>query len=1416
MATQDQQNNNSIPTSRQSLQSNLPQQTFKIRGMKTDLSESSFENDFAFENMNMRINIVDNDNTLFNLTNERGTVLKTSVSGIPIGVKKYDVDKILLITTVPNGGATKDKFWCISCTGDTLTATMFMYSTGNLVQGDFGLSADNPLEIEHYKDGDKDFFYIVDGINNLKSFWVQSTVLYASNTRLEYNSQITGNERITAKQTIKTSNFIQGVFDNINNDVLGNFFSGAIVYCFSYITNQGHKTNIIDISEIIYIRSANNKKYGLEPNKNANININIKITGLSNEFNKIEIYSLYRSSLDGEITTRKVSSIEIANNNELSYTDLNKGEIISYQELLNRFNSSLIPSTLTIKTNSLFLGNIKTNNYSSLKSRLISNTGITLENINVYPDIVQDEYYSYEISSINRILSSNKILSSNIYYYGIQLQDKNGNWTPTIYIGNGSSVSIHIPSTYVNKALEDGYVAVRAMIADNNRIHKFVCQGMMSPTINVCEGKYGIDYYSNYFLDNDFNNDIYGGTNKIAYPTNNICDIYSPDIEFNENLVLDDSQYSLSLQQISFNSKTIKIDTTINGNTGILYNSDNTTNLGKSEYNNTNGYIWYDAITGYQKALQMQFWNWHANEGTEELNQTDNLYTTLRQLNNVDIHENVTKYKIYTWQPSGSLNDSNGRTSVLRYKRISKFYDESFTTIGSEITVSSYLYLFDTTTNNIPISREVYSGIVNQEIYPSVWSMQDPNTIPYSGPDYTGNLWDDDQIPLLDGYMLEFLDAYKFVGQPIEVIVSMKNNNETKWNIYEYPAIIKGYRESGINDKTKIRAKYFGGSSGSTMNAISLGMIYNASGSRWNASFDQNDETAINEAISGKSKSQCWIKTRVTNNFNRQNSIKIGYKTPKHIVASYQSPNNNCAICSITNSVTSRNLSNTEIENSQWIVCNKIVYNIYGIYANGRNSSIDGISSKTKLVQNQNIVIPLLIDDYNVFNYECLKTEPYSQYDENQVTCCFKLSVESYFNNLCRYDKNRDLINYNGVTSDVMNKLNLVYNQKNNFFIFSGITSDTVTDDTLDNTILYSDTKVANEKEDTFVNFPITNFFTIDSNINKINKLITYNDKILCFSDDAIVQILYNENVVINTDSVQSLGLASTDKVTGSQLITNTYGCLNKWSIGIYNNALYFNDDLNKKMMVYNGEFVPLNETLGIETLNSKFFKNVVWNPNSFGNIKLNIDKYAKDVHYTTNEIDIAFNTTIGNFTSLYSYNNIPFVETIGDHSLAFEKKSNSTYLYFLREGKYNEFFGTNKSFWTTVIINQNSLVNKTISFVDFVTEAYSKDNNNKYVVPQHNYTFDKISFWNDYQNSSSMSEMKINYKMYGQSLLKRKFRIWRINRFRSYQRLSNRNYDTMSNPWHYLKLSVNPDVSNNNYIDDYKLTMHWLNVNYR
>lgn len=1366
MEQQDQQMNN--------IQQQQPlQQVFKVKGMKTDLSESSFENEFAFENKNIRINVVDEDNTLMNLTNERGTKFVDSIQGIPIGLKKYDYNKALLFTTNNEGSFNIEKITTNEGINnielqETNSNILFDFNDhiykleqqdknikveeiGTLIK-DTNFSAVNPLEIESYKDGNKDYFYIADGINNFKSFCLQGSEITSNfdnidnkkQQHLDYNCKIDGNESITVK-SIKSSN--------------GEFFAGTIIYCFSYITYQGHKTGIIDITNEVLAIKNHEQNYGLEPNKRANIANAITVNGLSNSFKEIEIYSLFRATLNGEIIVRKVCELPISNNRIVYFTDLNQGEIISYQELLTRFNSVLIPSTITQKSGALFLGNIKTNNYENLKNLLLS------ENQN-YIELTRN---------------NNQFLLDNQYFYGIQLQDVYGNWSPVIYTGTESEVhEIKINAEYQNKALQLGYIAIRAMLLDNKRIRNTICEGVILPTFKFENGKYGIDYYSPYFADVK-QQDIYSSY-IISSDYNCPCDIYSPDIEFDENFIVSNEKFNIYQKELSLIDTAEKIDITITGNTGVLYNNTSTL-LGKTINEKLGEYYWIDAITGYQKALQIIFEGYDC--GSTKDDEGTDFITSLYKLNELEIKEEPVEYKIYVWQPSGSLNDSDGKTSVLKNKRISRVYSwkQSYKKYQQKGIVE--IANFDCTTNNIPIIQKnnnknevkVYGGIINEKVYQHPWDI--PIELQRNKSTNGSYYWDDEQITVAEGFAIATLPTVSFIGQPIEFNYSYNDSQKTIQTTIFSSARWKAVKESTLiqNNRNKTYVRVWRGGSGTSIGSSNFGQQDNWVQEYWDKGWSLDSDLFCNEF------NYTPLRIRVTNNHNRSGAINMTYKTAKHIVVkSYHiDKTNEKYITKLVKEKKDVKIQKSEIETGQWIICSK----------------------KVALNGNKNIYLNVDINDSYVWQpYECLKTEPYSLNDENQVTCVLSIQdVNSYINPMCRYDNLRNLSDYNGVTSAVFNKLNMVYNQKNNFFIFGGITEDTITDDNLEHTILYSDMKLANEKEDSFVNFDTTNFYTIDSNISKINKLITYNDKLLCFSDNAISQILYNENVVINTDSVQSLGLASTDKVTGSQILSNTFGCMNKWSMGIYNNVLFFNDDLNNKMIAYSGEFDYLNETLNIETLNSKFLKKSVWNPVYWGNTKLNIDSYAKDVHYTTNDTDIALNQTVGNFTSLYSYEKIPYMETLGDYSIAVRNLNrNESEVYLLRQGDYNHFFGKFEPYWTTIIVNQNSLINKMISNLEFSTEAY--DNN---MLPVQNFTFDHIEFWNDYQSN----KMAVNYKLYGQSLLKKKFRVWRINHFRNSTKLIKRNYDMMSNTWHYLKLSTENENSN-------KLTLHWLNLNYR
>lgn len=1352
-------------------------QVFKVRGMKTDFSESSFENSFAFENKNMRINIVDEDNTLLNLTNEKGTSDICDIEGVVVGLKKYSKDKILLISTTNEGGIEIPEIKVdsdIEITSDSendddidvddfydniylLKNTDGLLSCDNIKRinnSKTSLSGRSPLEIEHFNNGDTDYFYAVDGQNNYKSFAVKNNELIANNDKLEYNnSNITGEEYFTI---------------NTVSSINGNFFSGVMIYCFAYVNKLGHKTGIIDVSDLVYLKNPK-EYYGLEPNKKCDLANTISINNLSKSYEKIEVYSLFRSSLDGEIICRKVFEKSCKFGFVSMVTDYNTGETISYQELISRVNSPLIASTIAQKSSTLFLGNITMNNYSNIKGLI---NGV-----------------SDSVSFVND--TENTFVSENQYFYGLQFQDVYGNWSPVVYVGHnkGYAKQIKLNENFVSLALSCGYISTRVMLLDNRRIRNTICEGVSMPTITLDNGKYGIDVYSPYFYNSfiegfsvnkfGFDQDIYKGSSILSF-SKQYSDLYSPDVEFDENFILGEYDHYLKTTQITDSSSlwTHKIDVEISGNLGSLYNNNGNGEAGIATYTNQdNYYYWKDAISGYQKSLQLFLWKEPHNTNIG----ADNLLLSLYELRKFNIVEKQSRFKIYTWQPSGSLTDSKS-TSILKNKRISRVYQIYHNDIFVDERQTN-VSLFDRTTNNIPLfdnNEIVYGGIINHKINNGTWSFDKKflcNSL--SATANKNDMWDHGEFEICDGFSLSTTPINTFSGQPIEIYRSIDKQVVPAW---QYSTLAKLFEDKYQGN---LFTKKFEGNAlhciefvnGDDSEPYYDGIVYGYSRKEYIKQLESKVESEKAFFDMGPYTNDFPAKIRVTNQFNRAGSITMSYKTAKHLIVSYRGEPQN-RYCRLTKASEDINLDDSEIETGRWIVCSKK-------------------SRKTKLELNKDCIVDIDTNDSYVWrDYECLKTEPYSLSDENQVSCLLRIGdVNSYFNPMCRYDNLIGLNNLNGVTSAVFNKLNLVYNQKNNFFVFSGITNNTVTDDNQENTILYSDMKLQNESEDSFENFNVSNFYSIDTNIKVINKLVTYNDKLLCFSDDAIVNVLYKENVVISTDSIKSLGLASSENISGTQLITNTYGCMNKWSVGIYDNILYFNDDINNKIVAYSEGFTPINESLGIETLNDMFIKKNVWNPVDFGNTKINIDKYSKDIHYTGNSIDISYNPSIGAFVSLYSYDNVSYIETIGNISIAVRGSK----IYSLRTGEYNYFFGKFEPYWTTVILNQNSLLNKSINNIEFNTEAYSNN------LPIHNFTFDKVSFWNDYQRN----DIGIDFKMYGISMLKKKFRVWRVNMFRNGNRMAKRNYDFISNPWTYLRLSCEKENTN-------KLTLHWININYR
>lgn len=86
------------------------------------------------------------------------------------------------------------------------------------------------------------------------------------------------------------------------------------------------------------------------------------------------------------------------------------------------------------------------------------------------------------------------------------------------------------------------------------------------------------------------------------------------------------------------------------------------------------------------------------------------------------------------------------------------------------------------------------------------------------------------------------------------------------------------------------------------------------------------------------------------------------------------------------------------------------------------------------LDESDNIVVPFEYGDTWYSRYDCLKTYPFTQEDENQVVEIGSFMCETRVNIDGRYDRNRGQLSNLNITPQNFNLLNEVYSQKDNFF----------------------------------------------------------------------------------------------------------------------------------------------------------------------------------------------------------------------------------------------------------------------------------------------------------------------------------------------------------------------------------------------
>ena len=1349
---------------------------FKTLGMNRDLSESSFNPKFAYENKNIRI-VPTDDNTLYSIVNEKGNSdTGIIIKGTPVG--QAIVDDVWVIFTHNDNPLEydgKDCIYKVICNDNI--SSMLLY------RGDLNLSLDHPIETLVSVENEKiKKVYWVDGINQTRVINIEATTGEIAGWH-NYSDPFAFVKELELKENIKVETKSGG----------GEFTAGVIQYAFSYYNSHGSESNIFYTSPLKYISNANR---GAETNTKCSCSFSITIENYDAKFDFIRIYSIHRTSINSTPEVKNVIDLPLSKSPIpdgqgnykyiLNYIDNGvNGYSIDPTELLYKGGDSFIASTINQKDNTLFLGDISINrkNISGINTEGLTIGGLTF-NLND-EGVLNDSYYSYE-NQLQLNPPHNNITTFKYgewYRFGIQFQHKNGKWSDPIFIKD-IQASIHptiddnihlpgyvlsLPKDRLKNAYNNGYIRVRGVVVFPSESEREVkAQGILCPTVYNVQDRYTnspfaqaswfarfMDPYegneitefkhnnpipdnkkfnaeiqnienppSSPFFESDIKAEDFVETNKNNFFVDqSILTFHSPDIEFGEAKKVLENNPNIQLRitgLVKLNSFISDID--IQTDTPPLIN----------DAENTPFRGFYKEIVGIKnispstRAEGMSDYFPYMLYGTGLTAAPfwrDGFADTEGKDTSVNGLYSTNSYVVYPWHRNGSLNNQvvykDYKSALLKYKKMSNLK------FSSRI---QYLDKYWTPTNGIT-SVSIFDSTEKELI-----KVEAPKNSNLTSINYYGNI---DKVLSGNKYRIAY------------------HSGSTFWSL--------SYPENTVGESTDpIRMKYK-----STPHAV-FAFNYTQEGNQVILPTPINKGEKVNTPPKRGNNHVFWDIEYKGETFQPSLNLNTGDIEDRYLYLAEL----------YDDSIVNRFGGDTQeaLANNLWVPA-------------GEPARIIDANGEIK-----DTIIYYTNGDTFFQRYDCLKTYPYTLEDQNSVVEIVSFMCETRVNIDGRYDRNRGQVSNLTMTPNNFNLLNNVYSQKDNFFNYRRLNSGYFNIDSFPNVITWSKTKTNGELVDTWTNITMASVLDLDGDKGPVRAIKKFNNTLLAFQDKGISQILYNENVQIASTEGVPIEIANSGKVSGKRYFTEHIGCSNKWSMCETPYGIYFIDDLNKGIYLFNGKVENISSKFGFDSWIKKKSNTNIWNPNNFSNFVTYYDKVNKDVLFIDSEDCLAFSETLGQFSSFYSYERTPYLASINDKVLTLGKNNSDSYSIWLHNGgEYNMFYNNYKPFYTTVIVNPEMNKDKVFNTLEFRSDSWDNEGNLL------NTTFDKLEVWNEYQRG--ISSLK-NVKGFP-SNLKKKFRIWRAN----IPRDASNGRDRIRNPWTYIKLSKEEDNTDKTVLHDLIVT---------
>lgn len=1472
----------------------------KIKGMQRDLSDSSFRNDYAYENKNIRIT-ADSDNGLLSVTTEKSTkefIVSEGCGNLVFNkiyfegntVKSvYPVASDIRIVTYVVGGTPnevtipKGETWVWSYNGNPITNISVLtttddtyyygqslpnYSLGNIIGT---AEIDNKVVIFHFREDSYESCISLLSLENCEEGqFIKATPLYKGSigrndlnfstahpieTLVDIENEnvqkvywvdgINQPRVINIKGEIdpndpKQFDFVQEINGgNISveqAETSGQFPAGVIQYAFTYFNKYGAESAVVDVSPIYYIANSNK---GAEPNEIVSKSFKITLNNLDNDWDYCRIYSIIRTSLNATPEVRKVVDLKL---NEVStFIDTgSSGEYIAPTDLLYKGGEVLAASTITSKAGTLFLGDleIKNNNVvnASIKKAVknaVANKHISFEftneirpsyNLGPLPKTEHrtgdfnstdssGQFYSY----INHLNESNNWITTfklgEFYRIGIQLQNIFGKWSDPIYIGdyknNLSNGSFSLGTddyndyclvtgrlditdkTLLTEVKNAGYIKIRPVIVypeGNDR--SIICQGVLCPTV--------------FNVKDRLENGPYAQSSWFVRPNNptSLVKEFTGEVEkdqtdndyFKESGVWAESMHWECLATYYAN---------VDGKWPFINNAEipgfEYTDLSNVDLNHVNHKNLY--------FVDQNIVTFHSPDIEFSDNITDPILSNckLKIVGYVPITSSKSDYTIQGSPSSGLWYEKNSTTKYITVSGPGKL----------NVNIKNYnksRYAFRHLVN-----ANLWGDIFYEKPSTNIWAVQDFRV-------YTVYPWNfkNHQIISESGYgsnyILENVRYYNYL---------FSDHSE----YFNTPIISDGYDDlpiiSKLCDTTKptcvLGEKIYYGNI-DKIEDVTINKRYSLA--LKNDPERPESEGSVDKTIFNDYVLKTPEVTNISPNFLRP--IPITYNSTKHVAIALPSGKSsgevsyeyilyghaNAASIFWDNHYTrfTSPIIKDHLRNDLYPEYDDYIKSSYGflllgeLYKDINEETLFGGTSDYTIQNNLWVPCGKAVDisdggislsytegDTYYQRYDHIKTLPRNDQDLNGVTsvisfmCETRINLDGKYSERELYMENPDLI-----TEEKFNQINTVYSQQNNFFNYRILDSERYGFNNLPNTIAWTKTKHANAITDEWLNINLASSIDLDGGKGKVTALKKFNDNIVAFQNKGISTVLFNSRVQITPSDNIPIEIANSGKVDGYRYISDKVGCFNKYSICESPNGIYFIDDYNKSLYAFNGELNNISDSKGFHSFMRNNCKLSIWNPTDFNNVVAYRDPINSEIMFIYNDKCLVYNETLGEFSSFYSYDKVPFVFTLNDNVILAKDGK----LHIKNGGDtYGEFFGKTEDSYVEHIVNDNPTYDKIFSTLDMRADVL--DPNNKLLLSSENTLippFNYLKVSNEYQEAISNLE--------GKEFIP-KFRTWRAQ----FPRVGK---DRIRNNWIRLKIG---NINRTNF--NHKVRLHDVVVNY-